>query len=49
MTMAEFKETALSIINNLISKLDQFEIHKDLIRKLEFNSDEKEDDFQLIP
>ena len=49
MTMTEIKETALGMINSLISKLDQSEIHLDLIRKLELNSDDQKDDFQSIP
>ena len=39
----------LALINNLIFKLDQSEIHLDLIKKLELNSDYQKDDFQSIP
>ena len=48
MTMIKTKEIALRMIYNLIFKLDQFKICLDLIRKLELNSDNQKDDFQLI-
>ena len=49
MTMAEIKETALSKINNLISKLDQSKVHLDLYQKLELDSYNQEENIQLIP
>ena len=49
MTMSEIKETALSMINNLISKLDQSKVHLDLYQKLELDSDNQEEGIQLIP
>ena len=49
MTIAEIKETSLSMINNLISKFDQSKVHLDLYQKLELNSDNQEENVQLIP
>ena len=49
MTMAEIKGTALSMINNLISKLDQSKVHLDLYKKLELHSYNQEENILLIP